>query len=147
MAKNIAQIFFNHMGYPRDLEDFLLPYIIRSLVILQDMFREEVTLTSLCECRLRFIVFLKDRASEDMKKRGMHEPLRRLSELETKIRETLYEIPDISKKAPYFEDFFFSFGREGAGIKLTELNMQSYMNGTLKILDIIESQPELVFRV
>lgn len=147
MRKNIAQIFFNHMGYPQDVEDFLLPYVIRSLVVLEGMFKEEVTLLSLCKCKLRFITFLKEHALEDMKKRGMHTQCTRLFDLETKLREVIDTLPEISKRTPYFEDFFFSFGREGAGIGLTESNMKSYMNGTLKIIDIIESQPEIVFRV
>jgi hypothetical protein len=147
MGKTIAEIFFNHMGYPRDLEDFLLPYVIRSLVILEDTFQDDVTLLSLCRCRLRFVSFLKEKASEDMIRRGMETSVTQLEALRVSIEKKIEEIPAVMEKTPFFEDFFFAFGREDTGVKFSEENQRRYMNGELKIIHIIESQPEIIFRV
>lgn len=134
------------MGYPRDLEDFLLPYVIRSLVILEDTFQEDVTLLSLSKCRLKFVSFLKEKASGDMTERGMEASVARLEALETSIRKKIEEIPAVMEKTPFFEDFFFVFRRDD-GVKFSEENQRRYMNGELKIIHIIESQPEIIFWV
>lgn len=147
MGKTIAQVFFNHMGYPAEIENLLLPYIIRSLVILEDVFQENATLLSICKCRLRFVSFLKEKGSEDMTRHGMEAAVSKLTILETKIREKIDEIPGILADTPSFEDFFFAFGSNDAGIKFSDENQRRYMNGELKIINIIESQPEIIFRV
>ncbi len=147
MGKTIAQVFFNHMGYPAEIENLLLPYIIRSLVILEDVFQENATLLSICQCRLKFISFLKEKGSEDMTRHGMEASVARLEALETSIREKIEEIPAVMEKTPFFEDFFFAFGRDDTGVKFSEENQRRYMNGELKIIHIIESQPEIIFRV
>jgi len=144
---NIAQVFFNHMGYPEEIENILLPYIVRSFVILEDMFKKDATLLSICQCRLRFISFLKEKGSEDMTRRGMGAVVSKLGTLEVKIQEKINDIPGILAENPSFEDFFFAFGSDDAGIKFSDENQIRYMNGELKIIHIIESQPEIIFRV
>jgi hypothetical protein len=143
-AIGIIEVFFEKSGYPDELREMLSPHILVSLLTgFQDLYKKDLDLLLLCRARLKFIRILltSHKFFNSFENEETAEKIRgRLKDLKRRVEKQIDEILSVGEESFVNEMIFIS-----KAIGLNEENRNLFINRNFHLVDLLETQPEIMF--
>jgi len=138
----IVEVFFRNTDYPDEIRDLFSPFVLTGPLVISEFFQKDLNLELLCRARVKFVEYLlHGDFAQKMVLMNKHDVCSRLVLLQKRLLDMIEKLREDQTVSNFAEEWMFLSGR------LNDENSELYTEGKLTFLQLLQTQPEIFFRL